>query len=100
MHGNFSCRRPQTKTDDAEKIITLKYVRVRTPQCLEACSISKEIHHRKLLSNRLNVYPMKGRLISGLSSCWGALATEALRAACAALSKVALSVWSISSVGK
>ncbi len=43
---------------------------------------------------------MKGRLISGLSSCCGVLALLELLAACAALSSVALSVWSISSVGK
>lgn len=45
---------------------------------------------------------MKGRLISGLSSCAGApeVAAAAVRAAWAALSRVALSVWSISSVGK
>jgi hypothetical protein len=50
--------------------------------------------HRKLLSNRLNVYPMKGRLISGLSSWAGVpeVAAAAVRAAWAALSRVALSV--------
>ena len=54
-------------------------------------------HYRKLLSNRLNVYPIKGKLISGDSSCcprpWPL-------AACWARRTVALSVWSISSVGK
>jgi len=60
--------------------------------------------HRKLLSNRLKVYPINGKLISGLSSCCtgpppGAVAPPPFLA-CAARSSVALSVWSISSVGK
>lgn len=58
-------------------------------------------HHRKLLSNRLKVYPINGRLISGLSSCAVGTWPPGVPLACwAALSRVALSVWSISSVGK
>lgn len=53
------------------------------------CSVLSLVIYRKLLSNLLKVYPMKGRLISGLSST----TPTALAAwTCCALSRVALSV--------
>lgn len=60
----------------------------QTAALLHAVSLSGVIY-RKLLSNLLKVYPMKGRLISGLSST----TPTALAAwTCCALSRVALSV--------